>query len=61
MPDNGGYLDQDYFLINRMARLDNVYRVCERVKNAKGDEIHRLTDAERLAIRWLMDNGLWNG
>ncbi len=48
----------DYGLVHRMKAADNVYRVVNRLRNAHGEQIHGLTDSERILLRALMDNGI---
>lgn len=55
LPKAGGLFDQDYQLMYRMSVLLNIHHTVTRVRSLKGKEIHRLTDAERKILRYLMD------
>lgn len=58
LPEAGGYMEQDYRLMRRMATLANVYGVYSHYRNAQGKEIHGLSNNERRVLRALMDMGL---
>jgi hypothetical protein len=58
LPDAGGMFEQDYRTIVLMDRLSNIYRAVKRFQTAKGEQIHSLTDNERLILRRLMDMGI---
>ena len=58
MPEQGAYLDQDYFLLARMRALSNVYNVVSKLRNMKGAQIHQLTDSDRKILKMLVDLGL---
>ena len=58
LPDAGGILDQDYATMHRMTVLSNVYNAMSRLRNAKGAQIHNLSQSERRIIKSLMDEGL---
>ena len=58
MPEQGAYLDQDYFLLARMRALSNVYNVVSKLRNMKGAQIHQLTDSDRKLLKMLVDLGL---
>jgi hypothetical protein len=60
LPEAGGYLDQDYGLMQRMSVLSNIYNTVIRLRNMKGAQIHQLTTPERRVIKWLLDEGLLN-
>jgi len=61
LPDAGGVLDQDAETWTRINTLGNVYRIASKLNNLRGEDIHRLTDAERVIWRYLVDEGLWHG
>ena len=50
LPDAGGLLDQDAGMMQRIRVLLNVHRVYSRLRNMKGDEIHKLTNSDRRII-----------
>ena len=54
LPDNGGYLDQDYTMMSSMNIALNIYRVVNKVKGARGSAIHLLSPSERRLIKPLM-------
>lgn len=58
LPEEGGYMDQDYSMMLKMATLANVYGVYSRFRNAQGAQIHQLGSADRRILRWLKDMGL---
>lgn len=58
MPDAGGMFAQDYGLMQRMAALSNIHNALTKLRNARGEQIHALTEFERRVLRLLMDNGL---
>ena len=49
---------QDFFLIQRMNILSNIYDTVGKLRNSKGKEIHNLTENERKTLRHLVDLGL---
>ena len=55
LPEAGGLYVQDYRTIHLMTALSNIYDVVAHVRSLKGKEIHRLTDAQRKLLRYLMD------
>lgn len=62
LPDAGGYYDQDFSLMTRMAAALNTYQALTRMYNLPGKRIHELTESERRVIRVLVDLGLiFNG
>ena len=61
LPESGGVLDQPYSLMIHMSACGNVYSTVSHYKNAKGAEIHNLTNQERRLIRSLIDNELLRG
>ena len=62
LPDAGAYYEQDYFLLARMRTLDNVYSTVSKLRNARGEQIHKLTESERRLLKFLVDIGLlFNG
>ena len=58
LPDGGGMYDQRYRTMQNMAVLSNVYETVSYMRNLHGEQIHRLTDAQRRLIRWLIDQGI---
>lgn len=61
-PSAGGYFDQDYFLMQRMGYFTSIYNALTKLRNSRGKEIHRLTENERMILKWLVDLGLlFNG
>lgn len=58
LPETGGYYDQDHQTVYRMAVFSNIYAVVSKLRNAKGEQIHRLTEADRKLLRKLVDMGL---
>lgn len=58
LPESGGILEQDYQTVSRMDRLNNIYRAVARFRTARGEQIHSLTDSERVILRSLMDMGI---
>lgn len=58
LPDSGGYLEQDYFTMHRMNAYSNIYNTLRRAQALTGKNIHRLTEKERLTLRYLMDLGI---
>lgn len=61
LPEVGGVLDQDYATMRQMGVLRNVYRVRQAAPRYTGKAIHDMpTDMKRM-IRWLRDEGLWDG
>lgn len=61
LPDSGGLLNQDYQTMHRMSAYGNIYKTICKLDNAKGKQIHQLTNQERGVIKWIMDKGLLNG
>ena len=62
LPDTGGYFEQDYSIMRRMTTLANVYNALTKYRNAKGAQIHNLTESDRRILRFLKDAGLlFNG
>ena len=62
LPEAGGYLDQDFGLLQRMTGLSNVYNAVSAWFNHGGEKIHNLSEQTRRLLRWLMDNGIqFNG
>lgn len=62
LPDSGGYLEQDYALMKNMTISLNIYNALSRLRNAKGAQIHSLTESDRKILRVLVDLGLlFNG
>lgn len=59
LPDAGGILDQDHFLLKEITASVNVYNLIVRTRNLRGKQIHTLTAAERTVLKYLMDNGLY--
>lgn len=42
-----------------MQILGNVHATVSRLRNMYGSQIHNLSNAERIMLRYLMDNHLW--
>lgn len=57
LPDAGGVFDQDAALMARMGACRNIYNTITRMREAKGAQIHQLSDRERRIIRSLMEGG----
>lgn len=57
LPDAGGVLEQDAALMARMWACRNIYNAITRMSEAKGTQIHQLSDRERRIIRGLMEGG----
>jgi hypothetical protein len=57
LPDSGGILDQDGFLMRKITACRNVYGTLYRMKHLKGADIHKMTDNERKIVRSLMEGG----
>lgn len=51
-------MDQDYGQMVRMSTLSNVYNAYSHYRNARGNEIHNLTEGERKILRYLKDSGI---
>lgn len=58
LPEAGGLYDQDAAILNEMNVLGNVYKAVSRLRNAHGDDIHRLTDGDRRIIGELRRSGV---
>lgn len=58
LPETGGLYDQDAALLKQMTVLYNIYQALVRLRNAKGDEIHSLTDGDRRIIASLLRLGV---
>lgn len=50
LPENGGILDQSARLLHRMNVVDNVFNAVNKLRNAMGEDIHKLTISERKII-----------
>ena len=61
LPELGGIFEQEYKLIKQMAKLNNIYQAVNRMRNLRGEAIHRLTTQERQIIKYLIDSGVWDG
>ncbi len=61
LPDEGGINKQDAGTMFRMRVCQNIYNTLSRYRNMRGEEIHSLTNDERIVLRTLKDNGLWSG
>ena len=57
LPTAGGLYDQEYQVIYRMTALSNVHEVIQRMRNAKGAQIHNLSAADRGILDWLRREG----
>jgi len=58
LPDAGGYYDQEWQLMDKMSRLDNIYSTVARVRNMHGKQIHGMTATERRVMRYLKYEGM---
>jgi hypothetical protein len=58
LPDAGALYQQDAQIMYRMAVCANIYDTLTHLRNATGEQIHNLTDAERRTLRSLIDMGL---
>lgn len=58
LPETGAYMDQDYSMLLRMSVLSNIYSAYSHYRNARGAQIHSLSEAERRILRSLKDDGL---
>ena len=58
LPEDGGYLDQDYKTMSEMNVTMNIYNIVNKVKNARGSAIHLLTNRERKMLKPLVEQGL---
>ena len=62
LPEDGAYYDQDFGLMRRITALSNVYSGVSRLRNSRGEQIHRLTESERTILGALVKEGLlFNG
>lgn len=62
LPEQGGYFDQDFVLLQRMSAVSNIYDALNKLRNSHGTAIHRLTENERKILKMLVDLGLiFNG
>jgi hypothetical protein len=62
LPKSGGMMLQDYETMHHMAACLNIYNAVTHLRNARGEQIHGLTDGERRILRLLVDMGLlFNG
>ena len=61
LPEAGGLLDQDYFLISHMVVFSNIYQVMHKLHSLYGKQIHQLTGSDRMILRTLLDMGLLYG
>jgi hypothetical protein len=61
LPDDGGVYDQDYATLRTMRALGNVHGLITRIIGMKGAEIHRLTESDRRLVRYLRDEGIFDG
>jgi hypothetical protein len=55
LPDAGGYLDQDYYLVSCMSSLMSIHRAYARYRNSVGAQIHSLSTSDRMILRRLKD------
>ena len=58
LPDDGNLYRQDFQTMFRMNLTSNIYNAVLRIYSLKGNQIHDLTENERIILRMLMDNGL---
>lgn len=58
LPEAGGYMDQDYQLMQRMSSLANVYNAVSAWFNLTGENIHKMSEQTRRILRYLLDNGI---
>jgi hypothetical protein len=57
-----GLYDQDYQTMRQMESCLGVHSALSRLRNAKGAQIHSLTEHERKILGWLVRQGLlFNG
>jgi hypothetical protein len=61
LPEAGGVLDQDAGMVNRMTACANAYDVIAHLISLQGEQIHSLTEGERMTIKWLMEIEVFNG
>ena len=57
LPDEGGMLDQDYQMLNRMKTLYQVYRTISAYRSAKGEQIHNMPPDIARTMKWLRESG----
>lgn len=60
LPDAGGLYEQDARMMNHMSTLGNIYHTVKRIRGARGEDIHRLSDSDldmwdRLSKMGVMD------
>lgn len=58
LPDPGGFLDQDYSTVLQMTAVTNVHDAIMRFRNARGPEIHNVSDSDRAIFKFVLDEGL---
>lgn len=58
LPDAGGLYDQDARTMNYMSTLGSVYHAVKRIRGAKGEAIHNLSDDDRATWQKLIDLGV---
>jgi len=58
LPKGGGMYNQPYQTIQNMTVTSNVYDTVSYLRGLQGDNIHRLTNSQRVLLRWLMDMGI---
>lgn len=58
LPENGGLMDQDYQLMQRMNALSNVDSAIDSWKNAGGERIHSLSVHTREILGSLLAMGI---
>ena len=57
LPESGGLLNQDAYVMHISSALQSIYKALSRLKNMKGDQIHDLSESERKIIGNLKRNG----
>ena len=53
LPEQGGYLDQDVMLMERMALLEVVYLLVKKWRAMETKDITQLSQAEKQLFKWL--------
>lgn len=61
LPDIGGVLDQDYSVMKRMGALRNIYQAKQAAPRYTGKAIHDMPVDMKRIIKWLREEGLWDG
>ena len=61
LPLAGGVHDQDFVELHTMNAAGNIYRVIKKMENLKGAQIHSLSRGDRLLMKYLREEALWDG